>query len=189
MELTIDEKISSKFKSLINDDTINSSYLLKEREKAINNIRKNKIKNEIFSKKKDNKETKLNDLENDDDISIQKLNIAENLKNEKYINELISFNKYDIIFGLINEIINNKDNLNIDIVKYGLYCLNEILLNLVDNNKNNSVLLLNDFFGKYNFKDIIYSLFRYSKDENNKLDYEPVILRLIYQILANYSYL
>ena len=189
MELTIDEKFSSKFKSLINDDTINSSYLLKEREKAINNIRKNKIKNEIFSKKKDNKETKLNDLENDDDISIQKLNIAENLKNEKYINELISFNKYDIIFGLINEIINNKDNLNIDIVKYGLYCLNEILLNLVDNNKNNSALLLNDFFGKYNFKDIIYSLLIYSKDENNKLDYEPVILRLIYQILANYSYL
>ena len=121
MESIIEEKTSLKFKSLINDDTINSSYLLKEREKAINNIRKNKIKNEIFPKKKNDKDTKLKDLENDEDISIQKLNIEENLKNEKYINELISFNKYDIIFGLMNEIINNKDNFNIDIVKYGLY--------------------------------------------------------------------
>ena len=35
MESTIEEKTSLKFKSLINDDTINSSYLLKERERPL----------------------------------------------------------------------------------------------------------------------------------------------------------
>ena len=189
MESIIDDRISKKYNSFINEDTIKSSYRLKEREKAINTIRKNKIKNELFPKKKNNIEIRINDSENDNDISIKNLNIEENLKNEKYINELISLNKYDIIFGYINEIFNNQNNFNIDFVKYGLYCLNEILLNLENNNKNSKHLLhLNDFINKYNFKDIIYLLLTYSKNENNKIDYEPVILKLIYQIIANYSY-
>ena len=162
MESTIDDRISKKYNSFINEDTIKSSYRLKEREKAINTIRKNKIKNELFPKKKNNIEIRMNDSENDNDISIKNLNIEENLKNEKYINELISLNKYDIIFGYINEIFNNQNNFNIDFVKYGLYCLNEILLNLENNNKNSKHLLhLNDFIDKYNFKDIIYLLLTY----------------------------
>ena len=187
MEKSIDERKLKKYKTIIDEDKITSSNILKEREKLYKNDRKNRIKNELFFKKKhNNEESKINtNLEINNDVIIQKLNIAPNLKNEKYINELLSSDNLDTIFFYIKEIY-NKSNFNIDIVKYGLYILNEKLLNL--ENKSSTIFEQNDFINKYNFKEIINLLLIFSKNENNKIDYDPVIIKLTYQILANYCY-
>ena len=181
MEISIDERMTKKAKTLLEDDPINIATIKKEREKAYNTIRKNRIRNEIFYKKKNYFQEEIRNSQfNNNQIIIPKLNINPKLKNDTYINELIKSDNYDTIFEFIKEIYNNQ-NFNIDILKYGLFCLNEKLLNLEKN-------ILEDFIKKYNFKEIIYLLLMYSKNEINKIDFDDVILKLTYQIIVNYCY-
>ena len=180
----IEEKMSKKCSLMSNNDKIDISVIKKEREKTLNKIHKCRIRNELINKKNNYfEELKTNYSEKVPEIIIQNLNITPNLKNENYINELLSSDKYDIIFDYIKEIYNNN-NFNIDIVKYGLFYLNEKLLK----NENEDILEKNDFINKFNFKEIIYLLLMYSKKENMKIGYDPVILKLTYQIIANYCY-
>ena len=130
MEITIDERKMKKYKTILDEDKITSSDILKEREISFKYNRKNRIRNELFHKKKNTfEEPKTNNSKINNDIIIQNLNIEPNLKNEKYINEIISSDNLDTIFNYIKEIYNNN-NFNIDIVKYGLFLLNEKLLNI-----------------------------------------------------------
>ena len=61
-------------------------------------------------------------------------------------------------------------------VKYGLFCLNEKLLNNENKGEN---MIVDNFESNYNFKEIIYLLLVYSKGERKKIDYVPNILKLI----------
>jgi hypothetical protein len=122
---------------------------------------------------------------NSDDLFIQNLNIESHLKNEKYINELLCSNTFDNIFEYIKEIYNNN-NFNIDLIKYGLFLLNEKILNLENETKN--ALNEYNFINIYNFKEIIMLLLVYSKNENKKIEYDPNILKLTYELLANFCY-
>ena len=188
MENTIEERLEQKGKKIYDEYNKHNTFtfdVIKEREKIYNSTRKTRIRKEIFNVKNNFPEKSGNNIaNNNNDIIIENLNIDSQLKNEKYINELISSNKFDEIFKYIKEIYNNK-SFNIDLVKYGLFMLNEKLLNLENNN-----LIMNEcnFINNYNFKEIIMLLFEYSKNENKKLDYDPIILNLTYQILANFCY-
>ena len=183
MENKIEGKIQNKIK-LNKDDMINYSDIVKEREINFYNIRKSRIRNELFNKKKNYFNHYKNNNINNNEIDIQCLNINSELKDEKYINEILSSNKFNTIFEYIKEIYNTNNNFNIDIIKYGLFLLNEKLL---DSNDENIIQDIN-FLYNNNFKEIIFLLLNYSKNENSKIDFEPIILKLIYQILANYSF-
>ena len=185
MENALEERYSKKAQELFSDETFNSSEIIKEKEKFNSNIRKKKIRKEVFNKKNIYfKENKINNSDLNNDINIQNLNISPYLKEEKFIKDLIKDKNFDKIFEYIKEIYNNK-NFNIDLVKFGLYCLNEKLLNIGNEEKNN----INDNFGNiYNFREIIYLLLIYSKEKRKKIDYEPIILKLTYKILVNYCY-
>ena len=183
MENKIEGKIQNKIK-LDKDDMINYSDIVKEREINFYNIRKSRIQNELFNKKKNYfNHYKNNNIKNNG-IDIQCLNINSELKDEKYINEILSSNKFNTIFEYIKEIFNTNNNFNIDIIKYGLFLLNEKLL---DSNDVNIIQDIN-FLYNNNFKEIIFLLLNYSKNENSKIDFEPIILKLTYQILANYCF-
>lgn len=181
---SIEERISQKCKSMLYDDKIDISAIKIERENKFNKLRKNRIRNELINKKNNYfEEIKNNYLEIGPEVNIQNLNISPNLKNENYIKELLSSDKYELIFDFIKEIYNNQ-NCNLDIVKYGLFNLNEKMLKI----ENEDLFENNDFINKFNFKEIIYLLLMYSKNENMKINYDPVILKLTYQIIVNYCY-
>ena len=183
MESKIEGKIQSKIKS-DNDDSISYSDIVKEREINFYNIRKNRIRNELFNKKKNYFNHYKNNNINYNDFDIQCLNINSQLKDEKYINDLLSSNKFNVIFEYIKEIYNTNNNFNIDIIKYGLYLLNEKLID----SKNENIIQNINFLYNNNFNEIIFLLLNYSKNENCKIDFEPIILKLTYQILANYCF-
>jgi len=183
MENKIEGKIQNQIK-LYNDDVINYSDIVKEREINFYNIRKNRIKNELFNKKKNYFNHCKNNTINNNDIDIQCLNINSQLKDEKYINEILGSNNFNVIFEYIKEIYNTNNNFNIDTIKYGLFLLNEKLLNLKDINAIQDI----NFLYNNNFKEIIFLLLNYSKNENCKIDFDPIILKLTYQILANYCF-
>ena len=183
MENKIEGKIQSKIK-LDNDDMISFSDIVKEREINFYNIRKNRIRNELFNKKKNYFNYYNNNNINNNSIDIQCLNINSQLKDEKYINDLLNSNKFNVIFEYIKEIYNTNNNFNIDIIKYGLFLLNEKLLD----SKNENIIQDINFLYNNNFKEIIFLLLNYSKNENCKIDFEPIILKLTYQILANYCF-
>jgi len=183
MENKIEGKIQKQIK-LYNDDVINYSDIVKEREINFYNIRKNRIKNELFNKKKNYFNHCKNNTINNNDIDIQCLNINSQLKDEKYINEILSSNNFNDIFEYIKEIYNTNNNFNIDTIKYGLFLLNEKLLNLKDINDIQDI----NFLYNNNFKEILFLLLNYSKNENCKIDFDPIILKLTYQILANYCF-
>ena len=72
----------------------------------------------------------------------------------------------------------NISNLNIDYIKYGLYLLNEkIKLNLV---KDINMLR------KYNFNEIFYSLLIYAKNESTKINFDSIIIKMIYDLIIKY---
>ena len=135
MENKIEGKIQSKIK-LDNDDMISFSDIIKEREMNFYNIRKNRIRNELFNKKKNYFNYYNNNNINNNSIDIQCLNINSQLKDEKYINDLLNSNKFNVIFEYIKEIYNTNNNFNIDIIKYGLFLLNEKLID----SKNENIL-------------------------------------------------
>ena len=153
MENTFEERFSKKVKKLLSDGPTSSSDIKTEKEIINLTIRKNKIRNQIFNKKKNTfKENIINNSNSISDINIQSLNITPQLKDPKFIKDLINCKNFDKIFEYIKEIYNEK-NFNIDLVKYGLFCLNEKLLNNENKGEN---MIVDNFESNYNFKEIIY---------------------------------
>ena len=161
MEITLEQKISSRKKEyLLEDMNINSSEITKERINNYNKIRKNKMNNQLFNKI-NNISTKSDKIsaENNakNDLNIFNLNIQTELKNENYIKTII---------------------LDIDYIKYGLYLLNEkINLGLIKD-----INMINN----YNFKEIFFSLLNFAKNESTKLNFDSIIVKLIYDFINNY---
>ena len=176
MEIILDEKISKRKKDFFTVNTkINSSGITKERLDNYNKIRKNKVNKVLYNKNTDNKEENTNNnlAENLDmnELIISNLNIKEELKNENYINSLLNDGNIENIMEFINI------NLNFDYIEYGLYLLNEKI------NLKNDINYLN----KYNLEELFFSLLNYSKNESTKLNFNPVVLKLIYNLLINYA--
>ena len=175
MEIIIDEKISKRKKDYFSlNMNINSSEITKERLDNYNKIRKDKLNKALFNKNINSKEEKTNNnlAENLDmnELIISNLNIKEELKNENYINSLLNDDFIDNIMEFINI------NMNVDYIEYGLYLLNEKI------NLKNDINYLN----KYNLEELFFSLLNYSKNESTKLNFNPIILKLIYNLLINY---
>ena len=175
MEIIIDEKISKRKKDYFSlNMNINSSEITKERLDNYNKIRKDKLNKALFNKNVNSKEEKTNNnlAENLDmnELIISNLNIKEELKNENYINSLLNDDFIDNIMEFINI------NMNVDYIEYGLYLLNEKI------NLKNDINYLN----KYNLEELFFSLLNYSKNESTKLNFNPIILKLIYNLLINY---
>ena len=172
--MILDEQISKRKKKYFLDDiNINNSEIAKERINEYNKNRKNKINKELFEKEK-NITSKLNfnkiAQENYYEINIQKLNIDSELKNENYIKALLYEDNLDKIIEFINIKINE------DFIKYGIYLLKEKF----DLMQNMNIL------NKYDFKEIFFSLLNYSKNESTKINFEPAILKFIYDIIITY---
>ena len=177
MEIALEQKLSARKNEYFSDDmNINSSDITKERINNFNKMRKNKINNQLFNKgknisPKDNKIPAESNAERE--FNIVNLNIDPELKNETYINAIINEDNLEQIIGFITNM-----NLNIDYIKYGLYVLNEKMnLGLIKD--------INEL-NKYNFKEIFFSVLNYSKNESTKLNFDSIILELIYDLIINY---
>ena len=177
MEITLEQKISSRKKEyLLEDMNINSSEITKERINNYNKIRKNKMNNQLFNKinnisTKSDKISAENNAKND--LNIFNLNIQTELKNENYIKTIINQDNIEQIIGFIT-----NTNLDIDYIKYGLYLLNEkINLGLIKD-----INMINN----YNFKEIFFSLLNFAKNESTKLNFDSIIVKLIYDFINNY---
>ena len=177
MEIALEQKLSARKNEYFSDDmNINSSDITKERINNFNKMRKNKINNQLFNKgknisPKDNKITAESNAERE--FNIVNLNIDPELKNETYINAIINEDNLEQIIGFITNM-----NLNIDYIKYGLYLLNEKMnLGLIKD--------INEL-NKYNFKEIFFSVLNYSKNESTRLNFDSIILELIYDLIINY---
>ena len=174
MENILEEKyLKRKSGFLINDMNINSTDIAQERINHYNKNRKIKINNELYNKESNTKgKSKNNSAEKNSNLNISNLNIDQEIKNENFIKELLNEDNIDKIMGFINI------NLNIDYIKYGLYLLNEkINLNLV---KDINTLR------KYNFNEIFYSLLIYAKNESTKINFDSIIIKMIYDLIIKY---
>ena len=174
MEIILDKEIPDrKRKYFLENMNINSSEITKERINEYNKVRKNKINQELFVKE-NNIKSKLNknniSQENDYELSIQELNIESELKNENYIKALLCEDNLDKIFEFINMKINE------DYIKFGIYLLKEKFDLVRDIN----------IFNKYDFKELFFSLLNHCKNESTKLNFNPVILKFIYDLIINY---
>ena len=175
MEINLKEKISKKKKNyLLDDNNIKSADIIKERIDYHDKARKNKINKKIFNKESNSKDENKNNssYENNYDLNISNLNIDPELKTEVNLKNILYDNNIDRII----ECINMRNN--IDYIKFGLYLLNEKLsLNIIkDINALNNI----------NFKEIVFSLLIYSKEESTKLYFDPIIIILIYDLIMNY---
>ena len=177
MEITLEQKISSRKKEyLLEDMNISSSEITKERINNYNKIRKNKMNNQLFNKinnisTKSDKISAENNAKNN--LNIFNLNIQTELKNENYIKTIINKDNIEQIIGFIT-----NTNLDIDYIKYGLYLLNEkINLGLIKD-----INMINN----YNFKEIFFSLLNFAKNESTKLNFDSIIVKLIYDFINNY---
>ena len=176
MEIILDEKLSKRKKGFFPADmNINSSEITKERLDNYNKIRKDKVNKALFNKKVNNKEENTNNnlAENLDvnDLIISDLNIKNELKNENYINYLLNDDNIDNIMEFINI------NANIDYIEYGLYLLNKKINLKGDIN----------FLNKFNLEELFFSLLNYTKNQSTKLNFNPIILKLIYNLFINYA--
>ena len=201
----IDKRMQNRY-NLFNSNSINSN----KEEKEINrvNLRKKKIQSLMMRKRyyddyshiSFNNNIKTNKKRNNI-IDISSFLINDELKTKATVEKIISENSFNTIFNYINEIYKDT-NFQIDILKYGLFLLNEKLLKLideidedeyktekegekvnVDNNKIISELIEN------NIKDVIIKLLSFSHNEIKSKDNETIILTLAYQILVNYTFL
>ena len=177
MEITLEQKISSRKKEyLLEDMNISSSEITKERINNYNKIRKNKMNNQLYNKinnisTKSDKISAENNAKNN--LNIFNLNIQTELKNENYIKTIINKDNIEQIIGFIT-----NTNLDIDYIKYGLYLLNEkINLGLIKD-----INMINN----YNFKEIFFSLLNFAKNESTKLNFDSIIVKLIYDFINNY---
>ena len=177
MEIALEQKLSSrKNEYLLDDMNINSSDITKERINNYNKIHKNRINNQLFNKItnitiKSNKISAENKDENE--LNIFNLNIQTELKNENYIKTKINENNIEQIINFITNV-----NLDMDYKKYGIYLLNKKMnLGLIKD-----ISILNN----YNFKEIFFSLLNFTKNENNQINFDSIILKLIYDFIINY---
>ena len=201
----IDKRIQNRY-NIFNSNSINSNK--EEKEKCKINLRKKKIQNIMMRKRyydeysnisSHNNNLKLN-KKRSNIIDISSFLIDDELKKKATVEKIISENSFKPIFNYINEIYKDN-NFQIDVLKYGLFLLNQKLLKLIDdkvedddreedsqkididNNKIICELIEN------NINDIIIKLLTFSYNEIKKNDKETIILTLAYQILVNYTYL
>jgi len=151
---------------------MNISEINEERIKEYNKLHKSKINKELFNKENTNKINLNNNIspENIYELNIQNLNIEPELKNDSYIKAILNQDNLDKIFEFI------KARRNNDYTKYGIYLLNEKFYSIKDIN------ILN----KYDFKEIFFSILYYLKDESNKIDFEHIFVKLIYDSIITY---
>ena len=160
----------------------NSSDIFKERLDSYNKERKIKIRKKLFNKENCCKE-KIKYEKNEFNIST--LSIDKEFKDEFYTKQILDENNFDKIFYFIN-LINKESKTIIDLnnIKYGLLLLKEKFLLLKDDN----LLKELDFINRYNFKELIFCLLSFSKNESNKIIFDQDFLTLIYDVIINYSY-
>ena len=174
MEINREEEISQrKKKYFFNDININSSEIAKERVNEYNKSRKSKINQELFNDKSNIKiNSNFNNVaqENYYELSIQNLNIEPELKNENNIKAILNEDNLDKISEYITKYENN------DYIKYGIYLLKE---------KFNSIKDIS-ILDKYDFQELFFSLLNYSKNESTKLNFEPIMVKFIYDLIINY---
>ena len=200
----IDKRIQNRF-NMFNSYLINSNKEEKENNKI--NLRKKKIQNLMMRKryydsyshigfKNENQKTKK---EHNNIIDITSFLINDELKKKETVEKIISEKNFKIIFNYINEIYKDN-NFQIDILKYGLFLLNQKLLKYIDdfcendeneedsNNDDKNNEIINELISN-NIKDIIIKLLSFSYNEMKIKDNETIILTMAYQILVNYTYL
>jgi len=203
----IDQKMKKRF-DIFNDNIIKTTK--EEKEKNRITLRKKKIQNLIMKKryydnyskidfninKNNNNNNNNNNKNKEYMIDISSFIIKEELKKKDTVESILLEKNFETIFSYINEIY-NQNNFQIDILKYGLFLLNEKLLrysknedteNENDNNENNNTKLIDELI-KLNIEDIIIKLLTFSLNEIKNKDNDDIILNLAYQILVNYSYL
>ena len=195
----IDKKFQKRF-NMFNDD-INET----KEEKELNriNLRKKKIQNIMMCKRYfdnysniDNNLNHKNNINNNNSqkkeneymIDISSFLIKEELKKKETIDSILSEQNFNTIFDYINEIY-KENNFQIDILKYGLFLLNQKLLNCTDIENEEDKNKIIDDITKFNLEDIIIKLLNFSMNEIKNKDNNDIILNLAYQILVNYAYL
>ena len=173
MDINFEEKsLNKKRNYFINDMNMNISEINEERIKEYNKLHKSKINKELFNKENTNKINLNNNIfpENFYELNIQSLNIEPELKSENYIKAILNEDNFDKIFEFINARTNN------DYIKYGIYLLNEKF-------HSKDINILN----KYDFKEIFFSILNYLKDESDKIDFEHILVKLIYDSIITYT--
>ena len=196
----IDKKIQKRFDKL-NEDIVDT--IKEEKEKNRISLRKKKIQNLIMTKRYldnySNIDNNINHKNNSKSnankeymFDISTLLINEELKKKDTIEGILLEKNFHTIFNYINEIY-KKNNFQIDILKYGLFLLNEKLLRYNNNEdninkKDNNSQLINVLI-KFNIEDILIKLLTFSMNEIKNEDKDHLILNVAYQILVNYSFL
>ena len=174
MEINFEEESLNKNRNYFFDNiNMNISEFKEERINKYNKNHKAKINQELFNKENISKKNLNNNIskENTYELNIQNLNIEPELKNENYIKEILYGDNSDKIFELINNRTNN------DYIKYGIYLLNE---------KFNLIKDIN-IFNKYDFKEMFFSILIYLKNEINKINFEHILVKLIYDLIITYT--
>ena len=201
----IDKRMENRY-NLFNSNSINSAK--EEKEKNRINLRKKNIHNLIMRKRYydnyshmySNKNINKANKKRTNVVDISSFMINDELKTKEVVEKIIAENSFKNIFKYINEIYKDN-NFQIDVLKYGLFLLNEKLLKLIDDNDNDEDK--EDFNEKTeidnnkiikelienNIQDIIIKLLSFSYNEIKTKDNETIILTLAYQILVNYTYL
>jgi len=174
MEINREEEISQrKKKYFFNDININSSEITKERVNEYNKSRKSKINQELFNSQSNIKiKSNFNKVsqENYYELNVPNLSIEPELKNENNIRTILNEDNLDKILEYITIYENN------DYIKYGIYSLKE---------KFNSIKDIS-ILDKYDFQELFFSLLNYSKNESTKLNFEPIMVKFIYDLIINY---
>ena len=174
MEINREEEISErKKKYFFNDININSSEITKERVNEYNKSRKSKINQELFNSQSNIKiKSNFNKVsqENYYELNVPNLSIEPELKNENNIRTILNEDNLDKILEYITIYENN------DYIKYGIYSLKE---------KFNSIKDIS-ILDKYDFQELFFSLLNYSKNESTKLNFEPIMVKFIYDLIINY---
>ena len=174
MEINFEEESLSKNRNYFYDNiNMSISEFKEERINKYNKNHKAKINQELFTKENNSKINFNHNIskENTYELNIQNLNIEPELKNENYIKEILYGDNSDKIFELINNRTNN------DYIKYGIYLLNE---------KFNLIKEIN-IFNKYDFKEMFFSILIYLKNEINKINFEHIFVKLIYDLIITYA--
>ena len=174
MEINREEEISErKKKYFFNDININSSEITKERVNEYNKSRKSKINQELFNSQSNIKiKSNFNKVsqENYYELNVPNLSIEPELKNENNIRTILTEDNLDKILEYITKYENNY------YIKYGIYLLKE---------KFNSIKDIS-ILDKYDFQELFFSLLNYSKNESTKLNFEPIMVKFIYDLIINY---
>ena len=202
----IDKRMKDRF-NLFNENSINYN----KQEKEINrvNLRKKKVQNIMMRKRYYDNYSFIYSNNNNINSSKRRINIIDissflindDLKRKETVQKIISENSFKTIFDYINEIY-KEDKFQIDILKYGLFLLNEKLLKLINERDEDEIKseeddskieyfnnkIINELIDN-NIKDIINKLLTFSYSEIKSKDNETIILTLAYQILVNFTYL